>query len=309
MILNIFSELISNFNSNINNEFYNAIPLDFIFIFIILIFVLASFLLISVVLVPLFRASPSRLYEKYLFLREELERIDQLYAQKKILFDEYVSMQLLNAQEYYSIIKTLSKHPEYKSKLKGYSLKNNDVDSNKTEVKKPRKLSKEEITEKQINKLCEVLKPKVNNYSKEDVYSVLLYEGFDEYIINSVLRKLLNLGVTFAEHSTSNKKDLSLFLNNLFDGGESSRDLNTSEKILLNNNQTNDFFKDDSKRKELDFDKISDVDYTFKAPVEEEKPSFFKRLFSFKKKKEKPTITEIDKVLKNIESELKNKEI
>ncbi len=310
MLLNIFSELINNFNSNINSNFYDAIPLDFIFVFIIVIFILASFLLISFILVPIFRSSPKRLFKKYLLLRDELERIDNLYSQKKILFDEYVSMQFLNIQEYYSIIKILSKNPEFKSKLKVYSLKKNDSDLNKNKVEKPRPLSKEDILEKQINKLCDVLKGKANKFSKEDVYSVLLYEGFDERIINSVLKRLLNSGVTFSQKSTSDKKDLSLFLNNLFDGQGVSKNLSTSESILLDDKKSGELFKDDFKRKELNFDKISDVDYTFKKEVEKEsKPGFFKRLFSFKKKKETPTITEIDRVLKNIELELKNKEV
>jgi hypothetical protein len=319
MILNIFSEVTGMFNENLKDSFLNAISLDFVFIFIIVIFILIIFLVFSFLILPLFKPSPAKLYRKYLYFRDEMKRIDALYSQKKIIFDEYVSMQFVNAQEYYRVVKLLSLDPNYKSKLQSYTLKDNsDKSSSYTPSQNTsRKLTPEELLRKQASKICDVLTPKANNYSKEDIYSVLLYEGFEDTLIRAVLKELLNRNVIFAKFasSTENKKDLSLFLDDLINGKGAAnfKNINTSESISFEKKEANSFFKDDYKRKELNFDKIDDVDYTFKTEpvVVEEKPSFFKRLFGVKKKKEapKPSINEVDNILKNIEQELKTKEV
>lgn len=318
MILNIFSEIVEIFNENIKDSFLNAISLDFIYISIFIIFLLVIFLLFSFLILPLFKPSPERLYRKYLFFRDEMKRIDLLYSQKKIIFEEYVSMQFINAQEYYKVVKLLSSDKNYKSKLQAYTLQDNQLKSNNYQTT-TRKLNSEEIFEKQKNKLCDILRPKVSNYSKEDIYSVLLYEGFDDNLIKAVLRKLISENVIFSKSSNTseNKKDLSLFLNDLIRGKEAAnfKNLKTSESISFEKRDRDDFFKDDLKRKELNFNSIDEVDYTFKKEelIIPEKPSFFKRLFSVFKKKEEPTkspsITEVDNILKNIEKELKTKEV
>ncbi len=317
MILNIFNDLVVIYNENIKDSFMNAISLDFVFIFIIVIFALILLLVFIVLILPLFKPSPAKLYRKYLYFRDEMKRVDALYSQKKIIFEEYVSQQFINAQEYYRVVKILSSDPNYKTKLQSYTLQDNQ-DKSKSVVSSTRKLTTEEMRLKQINKLCEVLKPKAAFYSKEDIYSVLLYEGFEEGLIREVLKQLINQNVVFSKQSSSNRQDLSLFLNDLIKGKGAAnfKNINTSESISFEKKETNSFFKDDFKRKELNFDKIDDVDYTFKTEpviIKEERPGFFKRLFGIGKKKEvvkpKPSINEIDGILKNIEQEIKTKEV
>ncbi len=323
MILNIFTDLFNNFSSNISSDLYNALPLNFIFFVIILIFGLSIYLVFSFLILPLFKRSPVKLYKKYLSLRYEMKRIDDAYSAKKIIFEEYVSMQFLNAQEYYHIVKLLADNPEFKSKLKGYTLKDNfDRSSTKSSYSSPAvKLTSQDIERKQINKLCTVLKPKALIYSKEDIYAILLSEGFSNNLIESVIKELINQNVVFSKvaSSTAGKKDLSLFLDNLFESKiDKSKTVNKENDIssVMNNTSAehHGLFENDFKRKELNFDKVEDVDYTFKSDVslENKKFNFFKRIFSIFKKKEasvpKPTITEIDDILKNIESEIKGKE-
>lgn len=316
MILNIFNDLVVIYNENIKDSFLNAISLDFVFIFIIVIFALILFLVFIVLILPLFKPSPAKLYRKYLYFRDEMKRVDALYSQKKIIFEEYVSQQFINAQEYYRVVKILSSDPNYKKKLQSYTLQDNFDKSKSVPSSSSIKLTSEEIRLKQINKLCEILKPRASLYSKEDIYSVLLYEGFEESLIRAVLKQLINENVLFSKQSSSNRQDLSLFLNDLIKGKEAAnfKNINTSESISFEKKEANSFFKDDFKRKELNFDKIDDVDYTFKTEpviIKEEKPGFFKRLFGIGKKKEvsKPSLNEIDGILKNIEQEIKTKEV
>ncbi|MDD4049396.1 MAG: hypothetical protein PHX47_00110 [Candidatus ainarchaeum sp.] len=311
MILAIFTKFIENFNNNVKDSLYDIIPLNYIFIFVIVIFVLVAILVFSTLILPLFKKSSKRLYNRYLFLRNEMKRVDTLYSQKKIIFDEYVSLQFQNAQEYYQIVKILSSDPKFKSKLQSYTLQDN-LSKPTPPLKRP--LTKEEKDLQQIEKLTSVLKPKASNFTKEDIYSVLLYEGFEENIIQGVLRALVSQNVIFSKvSSTENKKDLSSFLDNLIKGKESDlkNQGETSQSISFDKNKDNEFFKEDFKRKELNFDNIKDVDYTFKVEEEkEEKVGFFKRLFGKKKKPPvKASITEVDSILKNIEKELKTKEI
>jgi len=322
MILNIFTDLASNFNSNISSDFYNALPLNLIFFVIIIIFGLTIFLIFSFLILPLFKRSPEKLYKKYLYLRDEMQKIDDQYSAKKIIFDEYVSLQFLNAQEYYAIVKQLAANPDFKSKLKGYTLKDNfEKSSSSFRQSAPVKLTPNEMEKKQVDKLCEVLKPKASMYTKEDIYAVLLSDGFSNKLIESVIRELINQNVVFSKKASSPevKKDLSLFLDNLFESksDESNKSVSKEDDIsgvMSNKKETSTLFEKDFKRKELNFDKVEDVDYTFKSDVDvKKKPGFFKRLFSIFKKKEvpvkKPSITEIDNILKNIESEIKGKEL
>jgi len=219
MILAIFTKFIENFNNNVKDSLYDIIPLNYIFIFVIIIFVLVAILVFSTLILPLFKKSSKRLYKRYLFLRDEMKRVDTLYSQKKIIFDEYVSLQFQNAQEYYQIVKILSSDPKFKSKLQSYTLQDN-LSNPKPPSRKP--LTKEEKDLQQIEKLTSVLKPRASDFTKEDIYSVLLYEGFEENIIQSVLKALVSQNVTFSKiSSTENKKDLSSFLDNLIKGKES----------------------------------------------------------------------------------------
>jgi len=312
MILNIFLNLLDNFKENLTSDVYSAVPLDYIFIFVIAIFILTVFLVFITLILPLFRKSSSKLYKRYLYLRDEMKKIDQVYSSKKITFDEYVSMQFLNAQEYYKIVKILSKDKEFKSKLKSYTLKDNFDRSSTSLPKRP--LSKEEIREKQINKICQVLRPNASRYTKEDIYGVLVYEGFERDFILEILKKLISQGIVFskkiAEHK--DKDELAISLNKFFEEGGSEYKGDTSESISFKKeNKDKSFFKDESTRKPLDFKNVNDVDFTFDKVskkedlVKEKKPGFFKRLFSFKSK-EKPSINEIDNILKNIEEEIKS---
>ena len=322
MILSIFTDLASNFNSNISSDFYNALPLNLIFFIIIIIFGLTIFLIFSFLILPLFKRSPEKLYKKYLSLRNEMQKIDDQYSAQKIIFDEYVSLQFLNVQEYYAIVKKLATNPDFKSKLKGYTLKDNFEKSYSSYKKSvPVKLTPDEMEQKQITKLCEVLKPKASMYTKEDIYAVLLSDGFSNKLIESVISELINQNVVFSKNASSTevKKDLSLFLDHLFESkrDKSNKPVSKDEDIsgvMSNKKEPATLFEKDFKRKELNFDKVEDVDYTFKSDVNvKKKPGFFKKLLSIFKKKEmadkKPSITEIDNILKNIESEIKGKEL
>lgn len=320
MLLNIFTNFLDKFNSVFNDDFYSAVPLDYIFIITIAIFILTIFLVFITLILPLFKPSSSKLYKRYLFLRDEMKKIDKIYSNRQITFDEYVSMQFLNAQEYYKIVKILSRDDNFKSKLQSYTLQDN---YNKSYAPAPRAskaikpLTKEEVRTKQIDKLSKMLKPKADKYTKEDIYGALVYEGFERGFILDVLKKLVSLGVKFSEKQAAleNKNELSDSINNFFGSGEGKYDIGTSESISFKKEDKKSLFKEDDARKTLDFENVNDVDFTFKDQkdskkevVREKKPGFFKRLFSFKSKpKEKPSINEIDNILKNIEQEIKIK--
>ncbi len=319
MILNIFAEIFENFNQNIGKELYGVVPIDFILIFIIAMCALIFILIILVFIFPVFKRSDARLFQKYLELRDEMARIDKDYSEHKMLFKEYVSKQFYNAQEYYKLVKILSSNEKYKEKLKNYTLKENfdklnQIDKDTIKNKNYKKLSNEELISLQVKKLAAILRPKASKFTKEDIYAVLVYEGFNDIVIKRVLQELIYSKVDFSKvHSSlENREDLSFTLNNFFEGNQTNtfKDLKTSESISFDNKDLKKQIHDDKfKYKSVDFDNISDVDKDYKSErLNKEKPGFFKRLFK-KKEKPKPTLNEIDNIFKNIEQELKKKEL
>jgi hypothetical protein len=317
MILNIFEI----FKENMSSGLYNTIPIEYIYVFIIAIFVLILFLLF-VIFFPLFKRSPEKLYRRYLFLREEMRRIDDSYSRKELLYTEYVSMQFINLQEFYAIIKKLKDNPIYKPKLQNYSVKyvkdQNNYNSQNIQKTKPVPLTKEDTDKKQINKLVDILKPKVNLYTKEDIYAVLLSEGFQKDIIDPVIKSLSEQNVSFSKITSSdeNKQKLSLSIDNFFQGTRDTKPTQTSYSIFDKKEEKSDLFQKDFKNKEINFNKIDAVDYKLKKEKEDvlEKPSFWSKISSvFKKKKEEEkqvhSADEIDNIFKNIENELKNKDL
>lgn len=315
MLLNIFEI----FKENMSSGVYNTIPISYVYVFIIATITLIIFLLF-IILFPLFKRSPEKLYRRYLFLREEMAKVDDKYSKKKLLYTEYLSMQFLNMQEFYDIIKKLKEIPEYKTKLQNYTFKNDfkePVSSSYVPIKKPVvKLTEEESNKKQVEKLVTILKPKVNLYTKEDVYGVLIAEGFSKEITENVLTNLSKEDVKFSNINSSslNKKELSLSIDNFFDGTRSTTGKSkTSYSIFDKPEYKKDIFKDDFKTKEMNLNKIEDVESKVKKDKEViDNPSFMQRIKSiFKKKEEKVQVhsaDEIDNIFKNIEKELKNKD-
>ena len=317
MILNIKDGFTETFNSLIGPELANVMPVNFIFFFAISIFVLIIVLVIAVFVVPLFRKPGESLYRRYLELRDEMEQIDHDLANHKIIFEEYLKRQFVNAQEYRRIITILAEDPEYKSKIKSYVLKTNldNNDSQNNVSREPRRLSREEIIQLQVKKLSNALYPKVTHFTKEDIYAILLFEGFNEIVVRSVLKDLILRGATFStgKSTLEDRKDLSKFLGGLFEGNNDLESFkNTSESISFGKEEKKELFKDDFKSKsQISFDNVSELDKDYKTEKlkSEEKPGFFKKIFG-KKEEPKPTVKDIDSIFKNIEKDiLKKKDI
>lgn len=300
---------------------YNTIPIEYVYVFIIAIFILILFLLF-IFIFSLFKRSPEKLFRRYLFLRGEMKKIDDLYSKKELLYTEYLSMQFINLQEFYDIIKKLKDNPVYKPKLQNYSVKYvKDEKYTSPTVPKPEKqmpLTKEDTDKKQIDKLVEILKPKANLYTKEDIYGVLLSEGFDKEIIDPVIKSLADQEVVFSKTNSSveNKQKLSLSIDNFFQGTREVKPTKTSYSIFDKKEEKHGLFEDDFKNKNINFNKIDAVDYKLKKEKEEivEKPNLWGKITSvFKKKKEEKkeihSVDEIDNIFKNIENELKNKDL
>lgn len=248
-----------------------------------------------------------------------MKKIDELFSKKKLLYKEYLSLQLVNAQEYYKLIKILSEHPDYKDKLKPYKLKEVIPQPLFERKEKTKPLSKQELSTKQINKLCDFLKPLSKKYTKKDIYETLGSEGFDQNIIESVLKKLETQGFIFAKTTLSkpHQKELSTSLNQFITGKDSQyfRNIKTSESFSLEQKEKG-LFSDNIKRKDfaiIDIEEdITDIDPTKAIHTKKQKkPSFFKRIFSFKKKKKTKDVNvdDVDQILKNIEKELKDREL
>lgn len=316
ILLNIADRFFETLNQNIAPDLANVVPVNFLFFFTISIIALIIFLVVGVFIVPLFRRPGKRVYNRYLQLRDEMEQIDSDLANHKIIFSEYLARQFSNAQEYQKLIKILISNPEYKSKITSYALKDSvskaKRENNIREIK--RSLSKEEIINLQINKLSDVLYSKTKKFTKEDIYAILVFEGFNDFVIKGVLKDLINKGATFStgKSTLSDRKQLSDFLGTLFEGKKdiNSINKNTLENISLDNQKTGQLFEKDFESKKITFEKVSDVDSKSKKEEisKEKKGNFFSRLFG-KKEKEKPTINEIDNILKKIEQDLKKKDI
>ena len=96
---------------------YNNLIIMLIVMFVILIISILVFLII-----PKINKTPKKYYQRYLIVRKELDKIDELYARRKLSFENYAFTQFHYAKEYEHLIEYLSQFPEYKDKLKSYKL-------------------------------------------------------------------------------------------------------------------------------------------------------------------------------------------
>lgn len=169
---------------NLHNALY------FIF-FILIVFVLS---VLFFYIIPKINRTPKKYYKRYLAVRKELEKIDELYAKRKLSFEDYVYTQFHYAKEYEHIINYLSKYPEYKILLKNYKLtvlRVNESSSGKDTSEQERK--KAEL----INYFSNLLRPVVCYYKKSEVYQALLDENYAKDIAEGVVVTLDNSGVEF----------------------------------------------------------------------------------------------------------------
>lgn len=186
-------------------KIFNLNTLIFLISFLFFILLLSVFIFI---IMPRLSKNPKKYYERYLTVRQELEKIDELYARRKMSFSEYSFTQFHYAKEYEYIIDYLSNFPEYKSKLKNYKLTIARLKNTDTETKLTDKEKKEQDT---INHFVKVLMLPAVYYKKTEIYQALLDEGYSKEISERIVNKLAQLDVEFdSKEITQNRKAIEL---------------------------------------------------------------------------------------------------
>lgn len=178
----------------------------FIFLAIVIVIFIASIFVF--LLIPKINRTPKKYYDRYLAVRKELERIDELYASRKLSFQNYAYTQFHYAKEYEHIIDYLSKFPEYKVKLKNYKL--NTVKLRETEIETaPQKKENKEI--EIIKYFIKVLTPVADYYRKDEIRQALLDERYSVEIADGVMKGLEKVGAEFnTKEITDNRKAIDL---------------------------------------------------------------------------------------------------
>lgn len=179
-----------------------------LFILSVIIFVTLVITIIVFLIIPKINKTPKKYYQRYLLVRKELERIDELYAKRKLSFENYAYTQFHYAKEYEHIIEYLSQFPEYKSKLKSYKLNL----LKQREADKLPELSEKEIKDLETtNYFIKVLTPVAIYYRKEEIHQALLDEGYSKEISAGVIKGLEKADVDFnSKEITDNRKAIEL---------------------------------------------------------------------------------------------------
>jgi hypothetical protein len=282
--------------------------------FIILIFGIFGIIFVYLFLIkPLvFKKNPEKIYNQYLLLRDEMEKIDTLYVKNQINFEDYVFAQFNNAKEYEQIIFLLSKFPQYKSKIKSYTI------AYTKNQKEEETNSKEDIIFiKNVNWLYEILYPHTKYYTQDEIYQGILDQGYNQEIAQTVISKYLKDGVSFSSQIYYPEKKTAKFINKLFgyhtpteeNSSHTEKNINMkndSEKTVSNispddkidisllNNKQKTFFDEDSE----DIQKFKFVEEKEK----ERRKSLLSKIFN--KKKGPATVDQINSIFKDIQKHI-----
>ncbi len=295
------------------------------FFYFLLVFLIFFFICLYLfVIKPLFfKQSPEKAYKKYLYLREEMEKIDALYLQRDINFEDYVFAQFNYAKEYEQVIVLLSKYPEYKSKIKSYKIAHV-----KKQEEEEQKLSKEEVFfRRNVNLLYNVLKPYTKYYSEEEIRQGVLDEGYDNKIADAIVSLFKKENIVFGSEVIKKENKFVNLINKLF--GSKKQDVPekqdkepelvvikeqpTPEPVVKKQSQTR--FSLDSTEDKIDINSLTknqkqnffeenNIDInSFKFVDQKENKSFFSKIF---KKKKKPSVDEINNIFNDIKKHIDN---
>ena len=301
------------------------------FVFIFLLYVLFTFIL------PSSKKNLEKLFKKYQDVRKSIEDIDELYNNKKLSYDEYVSLQWESAKEYERLIILLSKSPIYKQKLKSYNLVATSYQKIVDATIDEKKLTADEKNKQnKVNYLYNLLLPRAKYFSEDEIKLAIREEGFSRDIIIAVIQKIKESGVVFGSEVELKSNRIADFVNTLFASKIQNIDID-HEIIASNKKNIDEYWKNLSKKQATIKNKkyvVIDVreavqsknDKPVVAPVsnpvvtlskDETKNTMtirkkgglieaFKVLFS--KKKTKPhSVSEINDIFKDIEKSLKER--
>lgn len=338
IILDVYfgNQLVDNLaESDAFPKIFNLNTLIFLISFLFFILLLSVFIFI---IMPKLSRTPKKYYERYLAVRQELEKIDQLYAKRKMPFAEYSFTQFHYAKEYEQIIDYLSGFPEYKSKLKNYKLitarSNTEPEKKLNDVEK-----KEQDT---VNYFVRVLTPSAVYYKKAEIYQALLDEGYSKKISEKVVNKLDESGIEFgSKEQTQNRKAIELVdvlleeKNKIKEASKSESPKETGSplsvietpkiqteepksptpKVIFNNPNDVKILDAPTIIDLKDLDKSKNTKQNFGEPVTyskydnykfvAEKKTFFGSIFGALKPQKTPSVSEINDIFKNIEKKLK----
>lgn len=224
-------------DSAISNIFnYNTLIILLVVVFVVLIISIFVFLII-----PRINKTPKKYYQRYLLVRKELEKIDELYAKRRLSFENYVYTQFHYAKEYEHLIEYLSQYPEYRVKLKTYKL-------NITKTKESIDLSilseKERRNLDTTNYFITFLLPVAEYYRKDEIYQAILDEGYSKEISDGVVKGLEKHGINFnSKEMSENRKAVDL-VDSLLDKKWRSEKTGVKEKITT----PDKYYSSDSKK-------------------------------------------------------------
>lgn len=272
------------------------------YIYIIGVFLFLLFLVIlTFFILPFIKKNPLKYYKRYLEIREEMGKIDELYNQKKITFPDYSYAQFNYAKEYEALVVFLSKFPEYKQRLQSYKLDGPEVNIKKNTSEEKR----DQIRLNQINFLTDLLLPKAKYYKEEEVEQAILDEGFSKEVSYFVVNKLKRQGVEFGSEKLEKTNKVIDLVNKIFptkDPDLQKTPNQTNEYIDLKKTVYSKPVNNSNYVAQIDF---SDSD-NFKDQ-NEKKESIFENLKNLLKpapKKKEHSISEINDIFKDIEKSL-----
>jgi len=174
----------------------------FFYAAIIFILFLLIFLFFFLIKPAVSEENPERLYKKYLKLKEDMSKIDDLFLMREISYQDYVYAQFNNANEYEKTIIALSQHPEYKGRLKTDSI----MHSRERDQEEKNLYKTGYLLKRKIDLLCEILAPQAKYYTKDELRQGVLDQGYGINIADGVVEKLADDGASFGSEGKQRKK-------------------------------------------------------------------------------------------------------
>lgn len=230
-------------DSNLSSIFnYNVL--------IILLVVMVVVLIISIFvffIIPRINKTPKKYYQRYLIVRGELEKIDELYAKRKLSFENYAHTQFHYAKEYEHLIEYLCQFPEYKDKLKTYKLNIKKTDS----IDLASLSDKEKRNIDTTRYFIKFLLPVAEYYRKDEIYQAILDEGYSREISEGIISGLEKYGINFnSKEMSENRKAVDL-VDSLLSNKSLSEKKDTKGKMAVPNKSNFSNIKEkDSKDKD-----------------------------------------------------------
>jgi len=223
-------------SDSVKQSLIDTLPNNFLLYILFGLLLIYFIFILFYFIITVAKKNPVKLFNKYKEIRAQVEKVDDLYTNKKLSYAEYVSLQFDAAKEYERVTSILVKYPEYKSKIASYNLiasTSKDIVDNVSKQKQSLAVSRD--NQKQIDALYKILLPKAKYYTEDEIMLALRDESFSKEIACNVINKIKETGIVFGSQVQVKTNRVVEFVNTLF--ASKTKNIDIDEELVERNKQ------------------------------------------------------------------------